>query len=171
MISYIENQKKFNFRVGGIIVSDDGKRVLLHRKENYNFWMLPGGRVEMLEGTEDATVREIKEELGITTGIDRLISITESFFKLEDITYHELAFNYLLRLPQNCKLAQEQEEFCGIEGTEYRYKWFDRKELDNVQVRPYYLIPILKELPQELVHITRDERVVKEKSRENDMEI
>ncbi len=165
MISYIENQKKFNFRVGGIIVSNDGKKVLLHRKEAYNFWMLPGGRVEMLEGTENAIIREIKEELGITTSVDRLILITESFFKLEDITYHELAFNYLLRLPKNCKFAQEQEEFCGIEGVEYRYKWFDRKELDKVQISPNYLIPILKELPQELVHITRDERV------ENDVEI
>lgn len=162
MISYIENQKKFNFRVGGIIVSDDEKKVLLHRKESYNFWMLPGGRVEMLEGTEDAIVREIKEELGIVINTDRLIAITESFFKLDDITYHELAFNYLLKLPQNCKLLQEKDEFCGIEGTEYRYKWVDRRELDEVQLRPNYLIPILKKLPQEVVHIIRDERLKEE---------
>ena len=96
MISYEQKEKKFNFRVGGILESPDRKKVLIHRLSNFNFWLLPGGRVEMLEDTENAILREIQEELGVTSEIDRLVSITESFFDMKDKTYHELGFNYLL---------------------------------------------------------------------------
>ena len=54
MISYEQKEKKFNFRVGGILESPDRKKVLIHRLSNFNFWLLPGGRVEMLEDTENA---------------------------------------------------------------------------------------------------------------------
>ena len=45
MISYEQKEKKFNFRVGGILESPDRKKVLIHRLSNFNFWLLPGGRV------------------------------------------------------------------------------------------------------------------------------
>ena len=61
MISYEQKEKKFNFRVGGILESPDRKKVLIHRLSNFNFWLLPGGRVEMLEDTENAILREIQE--------------------------------------------------------------------------------------------------------------
>lgn len=69
MISYEQKEKKFNFRVGGILESPDRKKVLIHRLSNFNFWLLPGGRVEMLEDTENAILREIQEELGVTSEI------------------------------------------------------------------------------------------------------
>ena len=101
MISYEENTNKFNFRVGGIIESPDKNKILIHRLSNFDFWLLPGGRVEMLEDTKKAILREreIEEELGVKVTIDRLVAIIESFFDIKSSTYHELAFNYLLQLP------------------------------------------------------------------------
>lgn len=46
MISYEQKEKKFNFRVGGILESPDRKKVLIHRLSNFNFWLLPGERVQ-----------------------------------------------------------------------------------------------------------------------------
>ena len=158
MISYIEDNKKFNFRVGGIITDKNQKKVLLHRMENYDFWLLPGGRVEMLEGTEDAIAREIKEELGLNATTDRLVSITESFFDMKGVAFHEIAFNYLLKISDDSKIFKMEKEFSGIEGNKYRYKWFDREILKQLPIKPNYLIPILQELPENIVHITKDER-------------
>jgi len=159
MISYIEDNKKFNFRVGGIITDPEQKRVLLHRLDNFDFWLLPGGRVEMLEGTEDAIIREIKEELGVNATTDRLVAITESFFDMKGVTFHEIAFNYLLKVPEKSRILQMKGEFAGIEGEKYRYKWFDREVLRQLPIKPSYIIPALQELPDELVHITKDERI------------
>lgn len=36
MISYEQKEKKFNFRVGGILESPDRKNVLIHRLSNFN---------------------------------------------------------------------------------------------------------------------------------------
>lgn len=163
MISYEQKEKKFNFRVGGILESPDRKKVLIHRLSNFNFWLLPGGRVEMLEDTENAILREIQEELGVTSEIDRLVSITESFFDMKDKTYHELGFNYLLRLPENSQLLKMQGEFAGFEGEKYRYKWIDKELLSQITFKPNYMIPILQNIPQEIVHIIKDERVRKKK--------
>ena len=49
MISYEQKEKKFNFRVGGILESPDRKKVLIHRLSNFNFWLLPGERVQKKE--------------------------------------------------------------------------------------------------------------------------
>ena len=159
MISYVEEKKKFNFRVGGIITNTDGRKVLLHRMDNYDFWLLPGGRVEMLEGTEDAIIREIKEELGTEVKAERLVAITESFFNMKDTTYHELGFNYLLKVPKDSKILEIKNEFAGIEGERYRYRWFDREMLRQLPIRPNYIIPVLQDLPKDIIHIIKDERV------------
>lgn len=113
----------------------------------------------MLEDTENAILREIQEELGVISEVDRLVSITESFFDMKDKTYHELGFNYLLRLPKNSQLLKMQDEFEGIEGEKYRYKWIDKELLSQITFKPNYMIPILQNIPQEIVHIIKDERI------------
>lgn len=158
MISYEENTNKFNFRVGGIIESPDKKKILIHRLSNFDFCLLPGGRVEMLEDTKKAILREIEEELGIKVTIDRLIVIVESFFDIKSSTYHELAFNYLLQLPENSELLQKEGEFTGIEGEKYRYIWIDKEDLSSISFKPDYIIPILQNIPDKITHIIRDER-------------
>ncbi|HUT80126.1 MAG TPA: NUDIX hydrolase [Candidatus Bathyarchaeia archaeon] len=55
------------FAVDGILVKND--KVLLIRRAGrtfYNFWALPGGMLEEGETVEQALVREMYEELGVT---------------------------------------------------------------------------------------------------------
>lgn len=158
MISYEENEKKFNFRVGAIIESPDKKKILIHKLSHFDFWLLPGGRVEMMEDTEKSIVREIKEELGVKCDIDKLISITENFFTMGDKTYHEIAFNYLLKVANDASIIQEKEEFAGIEGEKYRYKWIDKDLLGKINFKPDFIIPILQNMPKEIIHIIKDDR-------------
>ena len=54
-----------------------------------------------------------------------------------------------------------QGEFAGIEGEKYRYKWIDKELLSQITFKPNYMIPILQNIPQEIVHIIKDERIRK----------
>lgn len=158
MISCEIEGKKFNFRVGAILESIDKKKILIHRLSHFDFWLLPGGRVEIMENTKEAVIREIKEELGITCEIDKLVAITESFFKIKNETYHELGFNYLLKIPEDSQIFKKEEEFEGVEGKKYRYKWIDKKMLKQIIFKPDYMVPILENTPQEIIHIIKDEK-------------
>jgi 8-oxo-dGTP diphosphatase len=60
----------------GAIVLDDAGRLLLIRRANppaQGLWSLPGGRVEAGESSEDAVVRELLEETGISAAIDQYV--------------------------------------------------------------------------------------------------
>ena len=53
--------------VGAVILDDD--RILLEQRKNEpskGKWSVPGGLVELGESLEDAVVREVKEETGLT---------------------------------------------------------------------------------------------------------
>ncbi|MEM2990003.1 MAG: NUDIX domain-containing protein, partial [Halobacteria archaeon] len=51
-------------------------------------WALPGGIVEQWESTEQAAVREIKEELGIEIEIKRLIGIYNAVARDRNLEYN-----------------------------------------------------------------------------------
>ena len=57
--------------VAGIVVFPDGRILLIKRKTPVfkGYWALPGGRMDEGETPEEAVVREIKEETGLTVKI------------------------------------------------------------------------------------------------------
>ena len=62
--------------VDGIIY--DNNKILLIKRRNNPFqgkWALPGGFVEYGEKTEDSVVREISEETGLNTRVNKLIGV------------------------------------------------------------------------------------------------
>ena len=154
MISYVEDGKKFNYRVGAIIKKDN--KILLHRLSKFDFWLLPGGRVEMLENTENAIVRELEEEINVKSKVEGLAFSSETFFKLGNTLYHELGFYYFTKLEDE-KLYQK-EEFYGEEGEEKLiYKWFDINELESIDLRPEFLVEYFKNPSTEYKHIIKSD--------------
>jgi 8-oxo-dGTP diphosphatase len=55
------------------VVFDDHKRLLLHRRRDFNIWALPGGQIEPNETGEAAAIREVHEETGYAIDIQRLV--------------------------------------------------------------------------------------------------
>jgi len=109
MISFIEDNKKFNFRVSAIILNSDKTKMLLHTIKGYDFYLLPGGRVEWLENCEDAIKRELKEELGLEKISVRPRLLLDNLFDFNNIVYQELSFIFVVKLEDIHKIFEEKE--------------------------------------------------------------
>ncbi|WP_336772735.1 NUDIX hydrolase [Paenibacillus sp. MMO-58] len=59
--------------VGGIVENDRGDVLLV--KTQHDGWVFPGGQVEVGENLNDALIREIEEESGITCVVMQLIGV------------------------------------------------------------------------------------------------
>ena len=151
MITYREGTYRFNYRVAGLVIHNN--RALLHRLEADEFWALPGGRVELMENSQDAVLREIKEEAGVNAELIRLLWIVENFFASDELKNHEICFYYHLMFPDTTPLLQ-LAEFDGIEnGIQIIFKWFDLSELQNTVLYPTFLKTKICNLLPEIEHI------------------
>jgi len=65
-------------RVAAVLVQDGALLLVRHVKGNKTYWLLPGGGVEYGESLEDALVRELREEAGITIRVRDLIAANDS---------------------------------------------------------------------------------------------
>jgi 8-oxo-dGTP diphosphatase len=58
--------------VSAVVIDAEG-RVLLHKREDFRIWSLPGGFFEEHESWEQAAVRETLEETGYVVAVGRLV--------------------------------------------------------------------------------------------------
>ena len=85
--------------VGAIIL--DGNQMLLEKRKNSpgkGKWSVPGGLVELGETTEQAIIREVKEETGLEVYNPRLIDVV-NHINLDEkgaVLYHYVIIDYLV---------------------------------------------------------------------------
>ncbi|WP_082114397.1 NUDIX hydrolase [Lentzea aerocolonigenes] len=60
--------------VAGIVVNDEGKVLVIRRRDN-GHWEPPGGVLEMSETFEEGARREVLEETGISVQVERLAGV------------------------------------------------------------------------------------------------
>jgi 8-oxo-dGTP diphosphatase len=61
--------------VAGVVFSPDRSAVILILRRDVPVWVLPGGGIDPGESPENACIREILEETGLSVKIDRLIGL------------------------------------------------------------------------------------------------
>ena len=156
MITFKTGHVKFTYRIGGISIHNGH---ILLQKSTLDpadmFWFLPGGRVEMGESASVTLLRNMQEELGVVTKIERLLYVVENFFTDADDTWHELGLYFLMTAPEDSYLYQSLEMILRVDeaGNHLRFDWLPIGQLDTSPLYPLCFQKALQEIPEHTVHI------------------
>ena len=144
MISFDVGRDKFNFRVGAIVLDSANERILMNTRDGIDFFVLPGGRVEMGEDTITSLKREFEEELGVGVTVVGLKAVAENFFEFNDKKYHELQYLYIVKL-NDLAIEKNNGRFYAVEEKDV-FEWKSIKEIDSINYRPNILKEPIKEV-------------------------
>ncbi len=148
-ISFKLGNEKFNYRVCAMMISDG--RILAMHDERSPYYYLPGGRVAIGETAEDAVVREVQEELGVTLKIVRPLWLNQAFFTedVDNLNYHELCIYFLMDIADTDLLARGNS-FISKEGCRtHTFEWLEFNRLKDEYFYPLFLKNDIFNLPDE----------------------
>lgn len=146
-ISFKSDNKKFNYRVCAMMISN-GKILAMH-DERSPYYYLPGGRVAIGETAEEAVIREVQEELGVTPKIVRPLWLNQAFFteEVDDLKYHELCIYFLMDI-SNTDLLNRGEKIISNEGRRtHTFEWLAFERLKDEYFYPLFLKNDIFNLP------------------------
>lgn len=154
-IDFTKENYRFNARVSAIIYSKDRKKVLLFKvNDDRDFYMLPGGRIELYEDSQTAIKREIKEELGYNLEF-RLCSIQENFLEIDNIKSTQYCFCY--KSTYNEKI--DTEKFPCLDNENIYFYWIDIDKLNNYKILPNSSYNLIISNSDSLGHITENIKI------------
>jgi ADP-ribose pyrophosphatase YjhB (NUDIX family) len=130
--------EKIDFVVNVFIINK-GKVLLIHHKE-LNKWLPIGGHIELDEDPDEALIREIKEECGLTVKIlnkkpfvksaNTKPLFTPSFLDIHRINdkHRHISFVYFAKSGSN-KVKLAEKEHNDI-------KWFSKNDVSKIKLEP-----------------------------------
>ena len=124
-LSIMIGDVKLNIRVG--VILEYNKKILIEKNKEFDYCVLPGGRIHTLESTEEALIREVKEELGIDISEKniKIFSIIENFFEKDNKNYHELYYLYKIELDNDYNI---KDGFENIDNKDSDFYWYRREK-------------------------------------------
>ena len=138
---------RFNYRVCAVIIHE-GK--LLAMKDFHSpYYYLPGGRVAIGETAENAVIREVQEELGVTPKIVRPLWLNQAFFTedVDNLNYHELCIYFLMDITDT-DLLTRGKQFTSNEGHRiHTFEWLEFERLKDEYFYPLFLKKDIFNLP------------------------
>ena len=146
-IDFEKNNYRFNARASAIILNKKKDKILLFKVEDgRDYFLLPGGRIELYEDSLTAIKREVMEELRYD--IDFILcSIQENFVIKENVKIMQYSFCY----KGIYKGSINTDRFvCKDNNNQYFY-WVDIEQLNNYKVYPESTIKLIKS--EKLEHI------------------
>ena len=130
----VAENKKFNVRSAAIIKYQDN--FFLSKREDKDYYSIPGGRVSFGEDSKSTIIRELKEELDfdIPFTTPKLLRIVENFFQFKDGTFfHEYLFIYEIEVPAK---YFAKGDFINLENPAMHMKWYQKEDFLKLNVKP-----------------------------------
>jgi len=155
-MTVLVDDSAINLRVGAIITRGD--QVLMVRNSRDKYFYSVGGRIQIGESSEQAVVREVSEELGVSMEIERLGFVQENYFygTLGDKTrrlIYEICFYYYMKVPPDFELRHRDVSGDGS-GEAIEWLPFDTQET----IYPTFFKTELARHCDGIRHIISDER-------------
>jgi ADP-ribose pyrophosphatase YjhB (NUDIX family) len=101
---------------GGLVIDHSGKNGLLIGRRDHKdasgkriLWSLPKGHIEEGETPEQAALREVAEETGIESAIERSLGVIDFWFMAGGKRIHKTVHHYLFRETGGLLAPQESE--------------------------------------------------------------
>ena len=144
-IKFEQDGLKFNVRSSCIIKDKNHKQVLLSDMrgvKTHKAYILPGGRLDVLENSKEAIIREIQEELGVDIN-PVLVSVEEIIEK--STNFHMLEFIYYAEI-DNFSLIKTLDDGWD------KFKIVDLDEIDNYDIRPKTVKELIKQEKYEKIN-------------------
>ncbi len=101
------------FQNGSSIIVSNADKILLQHRTDRDMWGLPGGLQELGEKFEDVAIRELEEETGLKTTIDKLVLICVVSGESRKNSYPNGDIVY------NNTVLYEVNEYTGVLGSNY----------------------------------------------------
>ena len=137
-IKFEKDDYKFNVRSSCIMKDKKHEKVLLtymRAIKDHNAFLLPGGRSEILENSEEAILREIKEEIGLNLDY-KLVSIEENIVK--DTKFHMIEFVFYTEI-------DNFEMLTNLDDGWDKFEIVEIKDIENYDIRPKSVKNLIKE--------------------------
>lgn len=140
------DEGRFSLRAAALILQDNCL-VAVRDKAHHSFYTI-GGRVHLGESTEQAALREAREETGCTHTIDRLLFVQERFFSFSGMQQHEVCFYYLMQPAKDTVVpgmhTDQSSETLAL---------LPLDDLDCISLVPHELKDMLRLMPRTPQHI------------------
>ena len=149
-------QQDFRTKVGNTVFGVRATALILQNhkllvtKDKDQYYTI-GGAIQVNERTEDAVVREVREELGIKVQAGQLAFVVENRFEEDGVHYHNIEFHYLVNLLEEAPLTMQEDE--KMQPCE----WIDLDKLKGLNLVPSFLKTALPNWNGQLRHIHLEE--------------
>jgi ADP-ribose pyrophosphatase YjhB (NUDIX family) len=119
-------------QISGVLLKVKNKYLLVQEKlkKVYGLWNLPAGHVDEDETLQEAAKREAEEETGLKVKIGKELLVTTG--DNADVEVHIFAGEII-----GGELTLHSEEVLDV-------KWFGAKEIENLNLRSSYFIPLFQ---------------------------
>lgn len=147
-LDYEIDNNRFNARVSSIIYNKDKTKILLFKMHDRDFYMLPGGRIELNEDSLNAIKREILEELGFDLEF-KICSIQENFLKLKNTNIMQYCFCYKAIYDGEIN----DEKFVCKDNDSQMFEWIEINKLSDIIIKPSSTLKLVQDDKNDIKHL------------------
>jgi 8-oxo-dGTP pyrophosphatase MutT (NUDIX family) len=105
--------------------------------KNENFFRPLGGGVEFGETSQDALIREIREELGLEIKEPRYLGTLENIFVYQGEPGHEIVLIYDAKFVDPKVYEETNLNYVESDGEDLRCRWLALEDIERQQFRLY----------------------------------